>query len=446
MVHKMIFVVVACLFVTSYAASPKLLWKFPTTSCVASTVAVGNGFAYAGTDGNRLVALNASTGSLVWSYPTQGWVQNDPIVVGNVVYFGTNGGLLVAVDGINGSVIWKVALGDEFNGESPLYGKAGNVFALFIGSGSGSFYAVNAQSGQVIWAYKAQSSIFDSSAVFDANDNVIFGDYSGTLYSLTSATGSPNWKTSVTAGEVYNPVSINGVVYVGTQTGNTGALVAVQAATGKVIFSVPTTASVVGRPTANSAAVFWPINNGSVVATDLQGNPKWVHNFGGTQLNANLVLEGSSLVVGAYQGLFSLSAADGTVEWSFETSGYAAQLGDPTLLDGIAYFGTCNGITVGVYAIQYGQAVVETRCATATCNSGCANFSLTLGCQKMFQGGSVKRSIVTDSDPDGSLDLEVEVFQMSESCSPRTPFTSQDYKASNCYTIPTGGSWFWSKS
>jgi outer membrane protein assembly factor BamB len=63
------------------------------------------------------------------------------------------------------------------------------------------------------------------------------------------------------------------------------------------------------------------------------------------------IRHGDTLFVGGYNGLYVLNPADGTLQWRFQANGYAAQLGAPTIVGGVAYFGTC-GPPSGVYAVS----------------------------------------------------------------------------------------------
>ena len=104
-------IVVAVLVAAVFAAAPKQLWNYTTANCVASTVAVGGGMAVTGTDGIRLIALDAKTGALRWAYGASMWVQNNPVIIGNLVVFPNNRGNLDAVDINDGTLVWRVTGG-----------------------------------------------------------------------------------------------------------------------------------------------------------------------------------------------------------------------------------------------------------------------------------------------------------------------------------------------
>ncbi len=69
------------------------------------------------------------------------------------------------------------------------------------------------------WAYATGNTISDSSPAV-ANGVVYIGSTSGSFYALDAATGAKQW-SSVTGGRVYSsPAVANGMIYIGSEDGN----------------------------------------------------------------------------------------------------------------------------------------------------------------------------------------------------------------------------------
>ena len=71
---------------------------------------------------------------------------------------------------------------------------------LFIGSGDGTVYALDASTGCTIWAFKADTTVRDAITVAGGDDGrafAYFGDSEANLYALDAASGKLVWKTKV---------------------------------------------------------------------------------------------------------------------------------------------------------------------------------------------------------------------------------------------------------
>ncbi len=138
---------------------------------------------------------------------------------------------------------------------------------LFIGSGDGTVYALDASTGCTIWAFKADTTVRDAITVAAGDDGrafAYFGDSEANLYALDASDGELAWKTKVdphpTARITGAPQLYDGRLYV-PLTGNEeltggdpaypcctfrGNITAVDARTGKLIWKAYGIAKVPG--------------------------------------------------------------------------------------------------------------------------------------------------------------------------------------------------------
>jgi outer membrane protein assembly factor BamB len=93
----------------------KQKWATPTPGPVDSSPAVVNGVVYAGTDGQSVIALKASTGRQLWRAPLGGPVYASPAVANGIVYISmtnqSNHTVTHALSASSGKQLWATGYG-----------------------------------------------------------------------------------------------------------------------------------------------------------------------------------------------------------------------------------------------------------------------------------------------------------------------------------------------
>ena len=201
-----------------------------------------------------MYALNALSGALLWSMQTSDHIQSSPAVANGVVYIASYDANVYAFNATNGGLLWSFPTGSGAVGASPAVVNG----IMYIGDNGGRVWALNASTGTAIWRFSAGDTVYSSPTV--ANGVVyIGGDYfdNGTVYALDASSGAKLWSFSTGNLWVYStPAVANGVVYVGsydhfatTDTGvNSGLLYALDASTGKMLWSYPIGTEVLTSP------------------------------------------------------------------------------------------------------------------------------------------------------------------------------------------------------
>jgi len=150
------------------------------------------------------------------------------------VYATTGYGETIALNAADGTVLWRQRMGAMPTGAPAV---AGNV--VFVVGADGTAWALNAATGRILWQATGASNVepfrFDAGAS-PAVDGalVVFPFSSGVLLGVNTATGDAVWSAAVsgkrlgrayaTSGDVTgDPVMTGGVVYAGTEAGQTGA-------------------------------------------------------------------------------------------------------------------------------------------------------------------------------------------------------------------------------
>ena len=91
------------------AANGSIQWTFTAGAMSPGTPTVYGNTVYFGALDNKVYAVNATTGEQRWTFDAQGWVWDGPILFDNVLYFGTLQGELYALSR-EGTPVWSQPL------------------------------------------------------------------------------------------------------------------------------------------------------------------------------------------------------------------------------------------------------------------------------------------------------------------------------------------------
>jgi eukaryotic-like serine/threonine-protein kinase len=298
-----------------------------------------------------------------------------------------------------GTVLWTFQAGDSI-WSTPTISNG----RIYFGSDDQSLYAVDLQTHQLVWKFAASGIIRSRPAVLD---NVIYASSDdGVLHALDAATGVEKWQVNIGSGNARSggpfdvgsgydykqssPAIAEGVIYVGS---GAGELDAVEAATGKQLWSFKTGGRVRSTPVVADGKVYVGDGNGSLHALDaktgaelwsqpgcdvpspavsggsvycggrgtfevrawdvLTGELRWQFPIGHSWVDSSPVIDGGSLYNGSSDAstLFALDPATGAQKWSFATKGYAWCT--PTAAGDKVYMGSYNmGVEGNFYAVE----------------------------------------------------------------------------------------------
>lgn len=73
----------------------------------------------------------------------------------------------VAINSSSGTVLWSIAAPDASYPAGPVSVANGVVFGTTVGAPSGSVYALDSKSGDVLWKYKANASLAGGISIHD---------------------------------------------------------------------------------------------------------------------------------------------------------------------------------------------------------------------------------------------------------------------------------------
>lgn len=289
---------------------------------------IGCGAVYAGKyvlyDNTKGVikALDSSTGEELWRYATEGKTFSTPAVSGRNVVVGSSDGNIYCLNLRNGELRWKYRCN-----KSVLASPAILDGIAYCGTSDHIFRAIRVKDGKLVWQFDGVKGFVESKPYVD-EQQVVFGDWGNTLYSLDPKTGALQWKWTVKGSRMFSPAAVypvktGGRIFFVTPERKTYAL---DARTGKEIWSGKGgRESIALSPDGSKIYVknmFGRMHAFSTAADECQtvweaAIPGMGYEIGPTPC----ACEGDNLFMPTDKGnLFCLDAADGSVKWVHKIS------------------------------------------------------------------------------------------------------------------------------
>ncbi|MGH8313673.1 MAG: PQQ-binding-like beta-propeller repeat protein [Steroidobacterales bacterium] len=281
-------------------ASGKETWSFKSRMPITSTAAVAAGSVYFVSSTGGLVSLDATSGKLKWVFATEyerrfearnlhGYLSagqtipdaydvymSSPAVTDGRVYFGSGDGNVYAIDANSGVMVWKFSTQDVVHASPTVSGGT-----VYVGSWDGNFYAIDAESGQQKWLFKGgQDPAIHNQVGFQASAAVVDGAvYVGCrdahVYALDARTGRKKWDYPTNKSWVNTtPAVANGIVYAGTS--DSSRFMALDAATGRLRFNFDAKGYVFSSPAIAGDTAYFGTQAGTLYAVDAKaGKVRW---------------------------------------------------------------------------------------------------------------------------------------------------------------------------
>ena len=155
-------------------------------------------------------------------------VKASPVLAGDVVIVADDQGRIAALNPANGSPTWSATVGAPVLATAASDGET-----LFVPTTRGRMIALRVADGQLLWTYEAGTvnPYLASPAVSDGR--VVFGGSDGMVRAVDASTGKLLWSTEVEAAVTAAPLIAADVVYVGTMRSE---LLALDRSTGALLW------------------------------------------------------------------------------------------------------------------------------------------------------------------------------------------------------------------
>jgi outer membrane protein assembly factor BamB len=319
---------------TPIKVAPKVLWKIKILRPVSDSVAIWNGYVYIATEGDRLFAINASTGQKVWEKYHSG-SGGTPAVENGIVYASQyDGG--TAYNATTGETIWTLnSTVPTFNS---FYSPTVADGAVYLTNDT-NLCRVNASTGALIWSIPAST---DSPAV--AGDRIFTdrGAYNATTGELLWSTNGLRIITSFS--------TRNSFVYFASYDNSIHNIYCVDAANGRKVWNYSTDS----LPLAIADGRVFGSSDGKIFALNsATGDRVWSYQIGplvsSTAIAQDVVYVASrSGSLASHDGnLYAFDVSSGALLWSFPIQDLndAGKLSRaaPVVSNGTIYIGSNEG-------------------------------------------------------------------------------------------------------
>jgi outer membrane protein assembly factor BamB len=289
-------------------------------------------------------ALDKTNGQVRWSYDIrkdgeQGQFHGDPLITDELVIIGTDGkiGHVYAFERATGAVRWKYKV-NEGGVASDVLRLGSNVYAVTLGD---ELLCLDLQTGKPKWTFRSGYSSQDfhwTSTPAIAGDRAYFGGLDGVVYALDAQSGKLVWKREL-AGRVSTSVTAHGrALYVGTAKRH---LYRLDADSGEVLSDFATEAEprwpiiVAG----DSLIVF--LGEEVLAGLDLSlKQMKWSSEASKEWTSARPYLWHGDVLAGNRRELVAFRSADGARQWSHQFPETVRGIGTS---DEVLYVGTLKG-------------------------------------------------------------------------------------------------------
>ena len=294
--------------------------------------------------GTTLFALNATNGATIWSFNLGGISSWGAACYENGRVFAiNNAGLLRSFDGATGSLNWSVQLPGQSSFSAPPSVHNGVIYTSGSGAG-GTLYAVNADSGTILWTKAVENGVMSSPAV--TNDGVYVSYSCPNVYKFNPVTGVQIWRSSTgcSGGGGKTAALYNGRLYVRDFF--------------DTIFDSDT-GTIVGNFNAKNTPAFSGARGffldgphgfgsfGTLLARDINTNSiLWTFSGDGFLQSAVLAVN-NHVYVGSSQGnLYAVDAATGQQAWVINTGESIPYVDEQNLSQPLTSFAAAEGILV----------------------------------------------------------------------------------------------------
>lgn len=320
---------------TDFEKMPTVQWRFKTKSPIFSSPVISDGIVYFGGLDSTLYALELSSGIEKWKIKTNGEIRSTVAIQGTRLYLLGGNGVLSCIDKNTGKPEWRSVFDNtalflaerrydfaDYYHSSPLIHND----VIYFGSGSGRVQAINAQTGAVIWSYKAGDIVHNTPVT--QGENIYFGCFDGYVYALDVRTGILKWKFKSIGHQYFpngemqgSPVAGFGCVFIGSRDYNFYAL---NASAGYANWNRKFSAGWALSATLNDTVLYIGTSDDRILlALDgRDGHELWrtdakFNIFGGCAFSPRMVYVGT-----IWGKLFGIDKKTGKIQWAFTTDGY----------------------------------------------------------------------------------------------------------------------------
>ncbi|MGA9396836.1 MAG: PQQ-binding-like beta-propeller repeat protein [Anaerolineaceae bacterium] len=340
--------------------APELAWIYEAGGAIWGSPAIDRSVIYFGSDDGCLYAVDLQTRRLRWKFPTGDLVRSHPAIWNRIVYFSSDDGFLYALDADSGAEKWRADIGSasmpsrgdltrewDYQQSSPVVVDD----TVYVGSGAGAIYAIDAATGAQIWIFATVGPVRDTPAV--AGETVFAGDKLAILHALDADSGVEKWRAQ--GCDIPSPLVVDGIVYCGSR-GPTD-LRAWDAGTGELLWKFSYQGSwVESSPRISDGTLFIGSSDATALfAIDPKtGAQKWKFSTGDyawstPAISKQVVYIGSYSILKSVGKFYAVDAATGEPIWVLSVP--KGIVSSPVVENEVVYFGGLDGKLYAISAV-----------------------------------------------------------------------------------------------
>ncbi len=289
-----------------------------------------------------------------------GSIATLPLIYNNILYLAANDTYLYALDTDSGVLLWKFKTGDVI-----FHYPAAADDIVYVRSSDTYVYAVSATDGSLVWKHMLGARFGGSPVAAGGKLYVGTGTGGDTMHAFDAKSGKILWAFRA-GGPVQTPALANNTLYFGcgdkhfyALDAETGALKwkfmtsdgidSIPAITDRQfneLWSVHTQKAEI--PSTTEGIVYFGSWDNHVYALTLEGKELWRYRTDGPIIFSSPRVHAGMLFIGSFdQHLYALDAKTGALKWKFRTGGMVTA--DPAIYGDTIYIGSLDN---HMYAIS----------------------------------------------------------------------------------------------
>ena len=301
----------------------------------------------------------AQLGGVQWRVQTDGPVQSTPVVANGTLYVGSGDGHLYALDASTGAERWRFHAGRAISSSPAVAG--GLVYA---GSRDGAYFALDVATGAQRWRVETGPDAplawgFESGDLYTASPAVagglaLLGGSDGRVWAVDAVSGSVRWQFRTEGRVRSSPAVAGGRVYVGSMD---GTLYALELAGGRLVWRFDTEGhalesgkfgfdrrTIQSSPAVADGKVFVGSRDGHLYAVDEEtGRRLWAADHEMSWVNSSPAVAGGLVFAGSSDNRFvqAVDARTGKERWRIPTERLVWS--SPAIAGDFVYVGDASG-------------------------------------------------------------------------------------------------------
>lgn len=275
-----------------------------------------------------------------WTFESEAGFTAPAVIAEGVVYVGSLIGTFYALDAATGEVVWKA------DGEDKIEAAACVVDdRVLIGSESKEFRALDRATGEEVWKMRSRDKFSSGANVFTAANGearVLVNAYEGITWCLRLADGKEIWSVKWSDRINGTPALLPGGEWLAFG-GCDHSVHTMQLADGKIVSSVATEAYITNTAATAGGVIYAGNYAGEVMAVKAGARePEWIYRAGKLPFfSAPAVGENTVFIGSRDKHLHAIDRETGELRWKFRTRGRVDS--SPLLFRDAVVFGSWDG-------------------------------------------------------------------------------------------------------